>query len=127
VNKIWLQTKSGIFFSASSSSSSTPYHCPTKKVRRSNVALACTIQSIDKNRSELITQSICNMICEDMLPINTVTHRGFKKLMNVIEPSYNVPCRKTITIRIQEQYNEKVDYIKEKLMTINAVTLSTDC
>ncbi|KAL4091922.1 hypothetical protein QTP88_026529 [Uroleucon formosanum] len=92
--------------SSSSSSSSTPYHY--------------------KNRSELITQSICNMICEDMLPINTVGHSGFKNLMNVMEPSYNVPCRKTITTLKQGQYNEKVDYIKEKLMNINSVSLSTD-
>ncbi|KAL4103999.1 hypothetical protein QTP88_019312 [Uroleucon formosanum] len=92
-----------------------------------NVASACAIRPIDKNRSELITQSICNMICEDMLPINTVEHSGFKNLLNVMESSYNVPCKKTITTRIQGQYNEKVDYIKEKLMTINSVSLSTDC
>jgi len=58
--------------SSSSSSSSTPYLCTTKKIRRSNVASACNIRPINKNRSELITQSICNMICEDMLSHNTV-------------------------------------------------------
>lgn len=44
-----------------------------------------------------------------------------------MEPSYNVPCRKTINTRIQGQYNEKVDYIREKLMTINLVSLRSDC
>jgi hypothetical protein len=67
------------------------------------------------------------MISEDMLSINTVEHSGFKNLMNLMESSYNVPFRKTIITRIQGQYNEKFDYIKEKLMTINAVSLSTDC
>lgn len=47
-----------------------------KKVRRFNVASTYTIRCIDKNRSELITQAICNMIYEDMLPINTVEHSG---------------------------------------------------
>lgn len=80
--------------SSSSSSSSTPYHSTKKKVRRSNAALACTIRPIDKNHSELITQSIYNMIWEDMLPSNTVEHSGFKNVMNIIEPSYNVSIKK---------------------------------
>lgn len=120
-------------FSVYSSTSSSSYsnaifsHYTTKRIRRSNVVSAFVTRLKDKNRSELITQAISNVICEDMLSINTAEYSGFRKLMNVKEPSYMVSCSKTTTTRIQGQCNEKVYYIKEKLMILNSVALNTDC
>ena len=44
-------------------------------------------------RSERITQLITIMTSQDMLPLNFEEGKGFRKLMEYVEPEYTVPGR----------------------------------
>lgn len=55
---------------------------PRKKHRMSLVSSAVNGRPLNQARQELITQSLSNMICVDMLPYNTVDHEGFRKFMS---------------------------------------------
>ncbi|KAL4091722.1 hypothetical protein QTP88_026370 [Uroleucon formosanum] len=99
---------------------------PRKKHRMSLVSSAVNGRPLNQARQELITQSLSNMICVDMLPYNTVDHEGFRKFMNVIEPQYIIPSRKNIKNRIHNLYEDKFNSIKEKIRSINEIALTTD-
>ena len=52
----------------------------------------------------MLTEAIASFITRDMRPVNVVDGTGFLKLMQVAEPRYVVPCRKTIMKVIDQQY-----------------------
>lgn len=71
---------------------------PTKRKRKSRVAAEAEHERpLSKERQELITQAVTQMISMDILPLSFVENEGFKFLMSVVEPAYKVPSRKTIT------------------------------
>ncbi|XP_063399690.1 E3 SUMO-protein ligase ZBED1-like [Mytilus trossulus] len=54
------------------------------------------------SQSELITNSIVDMIVLDYLPIRIVEGKGFSKLMSIIAPEFKIPSRNTIKSRIEK-------------------------
>ena len=42
----------------------------------------------DKQHSEAISQKVCGMLEQEMLPIDFVSKEGFLELMELIEPNY---------------------------------------
>ena len=44
-----------------------------------------------------ITNALASFLAKDLRPISLVEGEGFRSFMSVVEPSYQVPCRKTIT------------------------------
>jgi hypothetical protein len=46
--------------------------------------------------------------------------------MNLIELSYQIPCRKTISTRIEQLYKNKVNDTKNEQKNINDIALTTD-
>lgn len=81
---------------------------------------------LNKERKELITHGICEVITSDLLPFSFVENEGFKKLMKLVEPNYQIPCRKTITNRMEQLYEDKVNDTKTYLKNINGIALTTD-
>ena len=67
------------------------------------------MQTCSKDRTVRITELIAEMVATNMLPINIVEKKGFAKFMAYfLEPSYKMPCRKTISTYIDTLYeNEK--------------------
>ena len=63
-------------------------------------------RSCDAQRAEKITQRICKFIEMDMLPLSIVEGEGFRQLINLLEPAYHIPSRRTIT-RLVETHDEK--------------------
>ena len=89
---------------------------------------AFTARPISESRSETITNLICDVIGECMLAISVVDAPSFTKLMAFVEPSYKVPCRQTMTKRLEAQQERLKSKVKEE-MTVNKatkVTLTTD-
>ncbi len=69
-------------------------------------------RNCNAHRAEKITQRICNFIETDMLPLSTVDGKGFRDLINLIEPSYHIPSRRTITRLVETHYEE----LKQELL-----------
>ncbi|XP_034057937.1 zinc finger BED domain-containing protein 1-like [Gymnodraco acuticeps] len=72
---------------------------------------------ISKSTSEKITNSLAHWIALDCRPLRVVEDKGLQKVLQIIssDATYELPCRKTVTKRIQQLYdNEKED--KENLL-----------
>ncbi|KAL4130708.1 hypothetical protein QTP88_008106 [Uroleucon formosanum] len=99
---------------------------PQKRLKRTYIKKTKKDKPLNRERKEMITQSICEVITSDLLPFSFVENNGFKNLMNLIEPNYQIPCRKTISTRIEQLYENKVNDTKNKLERINGIALTTD-
>ena len=54
-----------------------------------------------------ITNAVAYFIAKDMMPISTVENDGFKRLINVIDPRYQLPGRKHFSqIALPKLYTE---------------------
>ena len=53
-------------------------------------------RSCDAQRAEKITQGICKFMEMDMLPLSIVEGKGFRQLINLLEPAYYIPSQRTI-------------------------------
>ena len=66
-------------------------------------------------RATAITAALANFITEDLRPISVVEGSGFRKLLALLEPRYQVPCHKTITKVLHKQRDELKEEIKKDL------------
>lgn len=46
------------------------------------------------SRKKAIDEAIVNMIIKDFQPLSLVEDEGFRELLQLLEPSYVLPCRK---------------------------------
>ena len=46
-----------------------------------------------------ITNAVCSFVAKDMQPYSTVNDRGFQQLLQVLEPRYVLPDRKSLATR----------------------------
>lgn len=111
---------------ASTSIESSQNIQPQKRLKRTYIKKTTKDKPLNREGKEMITQSICEVITSDLLPFSFVENNGFKNLMNLIEPNYEIPCRKTICTRIEQLYENKVNDTKNKLGSINGIALTTD-
>ena len=57
-------------------------------------------------RAETITSLITKIVALDMVPEYTMDEKGFRKLMDFLEPEYKVPFHQTAMQRINKMYGE---------------------
>lgn len=68
------------------------------------------------------------MIATDLQPFSIVEDAGFRKYSKVLNPSYRLPSRKTISQSlIPERFLKCQAMVKEKVAHAEAVCLTTDC
>lgn len=72
-------------------------------------------KKVGAQRAEAITERICEIISNDLLPVSVVEGGGFRKLINFIQPEYNIPSRATITSRLEDRYEKKKEELKMAL------------
>lgn len=89
-------------------------------------ALART-RSCDAQRAEKITQGICKFIEMDILPLSIVEGNGFRDLIHLLEPAYQIPSRRTITRLVETHYEERKQQLLKELSKAERVALTTDC
>lgn len=78
-------------------------------------------------RATKIDSLIAEMICLDLQPISIVEDEGFLKLLNHLEPRYNVPSRKTFSSKILINMYKKVQaQVKSDLLEAKHVAITTD-
>ncbi|XP_047218327.1 E3 SUMO-protein ligase ZBED1-like [Girardinichthys multiradiatus] len=83
-------------------------------------------QVCNDRKAEDITQRICNMMEKDLMPISMVDGKGLRNLMHLMEPSFNISSRATITTRLEARYKKKAADLKVQIRA-QSVALTTDC
>ena len=77
-----------------------------------------TQRTCSDTKQEKISDALAKFIAENMLPIAIVESNSLRKLMELLEPQYKVPCRQTMTNRL--------DGMKAKMTTTLATHLATE-
>lgn len=79
-------------------------------------------------KRNLIDQQVLKMIVKDYYPFSIVEDREFVKLLNILNPGYILPSRKTLTkSRLPVMYNNVYDRVKKDIHeNANFVGITTD-
>lgn len=76
-------------------------------------------------RAESITKSIACFICKDLRPYSVVENEGFRRMLNTLEPRYDIPCRKYFTEKaIPALYAETKAKVENALQSAERVALT---
>lgn len=79
------------------------------------------------NKSKLIDRQIGVMVAKEFYAFRIVEGKEFRKLLNLLNPSYMPPTRKTVSNSIIPQlHNEALQAVRSKLAETQAVCLTTD-
>ena len=62
-------------------------------------------RKLPDSEKERITQAIADMVVKDYIPLSIVESEGFLNLMQIVAPTYKVPCRKSVRLRIEKKYS----------------------
>jgi len=79
-----------------------------------------------ESRQDKITQLLSKVLIVNMLPLSLVDNVEFIELMACMEPNYKVPCRQTITARLDSMYKTLATTVIEELKETPAVSLTSD-
>ena len=78
-------------------------------------------------RAASITKSIACFICKDLRPYSVVENEGFRRMLNTLEPRYDIPCRKYFTEKaIPALYTETKAHVENALQSAERVALTCD-
>ena len=69
---------------------------------------------------------ICEMIIRDIQPISIVEDEGFRKLLHFFAPDFKIPCRQTITNRIEKIFKEEELELVKDLEKALHIAVTTD-
>lgn len=79
------------------------------------------------SRAVAITKAIGKFIVVDMRPFSVVETPGFKNMINILEPKYDVPTRVHFSQKVvPELYEETVSKVKSDLKNAESISLTTD-
>ncbi|XP_068118237.1 zinc finger BED domain-containing protein 4-like [Hyperolius riggenbachi] len=78
-------------------------------------------------RAKTVTRLVAEMICKANQPLSIVEDRGFRKLLNHLEPRYVIPSRKHLAEKvIPQMYEEVKTKVEDLLGKNNFIGLTTD-
>lgn len=80
----------------------------------------------DSELAKKLTGGIVDFICRDLRPVSVVDGVGFLQLMELAEPRYTVPCRKTIMGMVDTRYKELKRSVRGCISQQQHVTLTSD-
>lgn len=87
-----------------------------KQIKLDNIFPAVAPMKPDNPRSVQITKAITRMIAMDFQPYSVVENRGFRELIQVLEPKYQIPPRTTFSRNlVPDMYKNVVKSIKHTL------------
>ncbi|CAG8645831.1 15424_t:CDS:2, partial [Dentiscutata heterogama] len=78
-------------------------------------------------RNQEIQQAIAEWIIVDNLPINIINGKGYRKMMKIVDPVFQVPSNKRIKKIINDSYPMAVENLKKLINdTCESASLTTD-
>ena len=78
------------------------------------------------NRVQVLTRGITEFVAKDLRPIGVVEGEGFQRLIQMLEPAYTVPSRKTISKELKVMQEEVKENVTSELGQATYVALTTD-
>ena len=97
-----------------------------KKEQRTMENFVTLQRKCNPSRQESITSLITKMVALDMMPVYKVEGKGFRKLVEFLEPEYKVPSHQTIMQRINKMYGEVKGAVEKALDDVSDVAITTD-
>lgn len=79
-----------------------------------------------ESRQERINELLMKVIISNMLPLSLVDSDEFREFMNFVEPNCRVPCRQTVTARLDSMRAKLGRTVSEKMLAASAVHMTTD-
>ncbi|XP_025759223.1 uncharacterized protein LOC106098983 isoform X4 [Oreochromis niloticus] len=74
------------------------------------------------SRKIALDQAVLNFIIKDCQPLSIVESEGFRELVQVLEPSYVLPTRKTIKELLAKKHAEELERVKMEVQQAVAKT-----
>jgi len=101
---------------------------PPKRKRTSRMSTSINNSNdINQGRQELITQALTKMLTIDLLPTSFVENEGIRSFINILEPSYKVPCCKIMRKRIEALYSDELIKVQTTINKVEtSIALTTD-
>ena len=97
-----------------------------QKVQPTMASFVTLQRKCNPGRQETITSLITKMVALDMMPVYMVEGKGFRNLMDFLEPEYKVPSHQTIMQRINKMYGEVKGVVEKGLNDVSDVAITTD-
>lgn len=86
------------------------------------------IQSFDEYKRQALDKQLLRIIVKNLISFNIVESQEFIRLVNMLNPTYVLPSRKTLSNDVLiSMYESTADEIKSTLKNVNALALTTDC
>ncbi|XP_025410740.1 zinc finger BED domain-containing protein 1-like [Sipha flava] len=100
----------------------------TASVTKTQVSIdAYTSRPMPISKSKKIDEQLGIMMAKEYQPFSLVENKEFKKFVSLLNPSYSLPSRKTITYNILPQLLENTrEKVKRSLDNASYIAMSTD-
>lgn len=83
---------------------------------------------MDPLRQSKLDEALVKMIACDYQPFSIIEDKGFKEFSKILDPSYTLPSRKTLSqALLPKMYRKLRAELFEKIKSAPAVCLTTDC
>ncbi|XP_059208582.1 E3 SUMO-protein ligase ZBED1-like [Centropristis striata] len=81
----------------------------------------CTVEE-----AAVLTESILNMLITDMRPLSMVEDKGFRNMISMFNPKYNLPSRTHFTNLMEKKYEKIKEKLKISVKEAESVALTAD-
>eukprot|EP00762_Andalucia_godoyi_P004615 ANDGO_05145.mRNA.1 Putative AC transposase len=83
---------------------------------------------LTNSRKKELREAIVYMICHDIQPLSVVENKGFKQLLELIEPRFQIPDRQHLSQTLLPQIEKEIhDFVGDSLsQDASGVSLTTD-
>lgn len=111
-----------------STSNNNPRTIISKPAKIQSTVSTFLHKKLGVNARKTIDQALMLLFTHDFQPFSIVEDFGFRKFISALNPSYQLPNRKTVTnTLLPAKYEEIYNKTKEELKEVDSVTLTTDC
>ena len=111
-------------------STSTASSVFTEPVTKQQTVQECVERSQkykpDSLKKKTIDKLVINMIVEDTRPLSAVEDKGFRKLIDYLDPRYQMIARSTVGKHLPEMYEKKKEELKNEMSDALSVSITTD-
>lgn len=101
---------------------------PTERAQQTTLPSALQVKlPVNSERAQRITRAIGIFLAKDMQPFSVVDDKGFRNLMQEVEPRYAVPTRPHFSQKVVPKlYKETKTRIEEQLKEADYIAITTD-
>uniref|UniRef100_A0A1A8JPC8 DUF659 domain-containing protein n=1 Tax=Nothobranchius kuhntae TaxID=321403 RepID=A0A1A8JPC8_NOTKU len=96
------------------------------RVKHENEEEANTPRTNTESRKIALDQAVLNFIIKDCQPLSIVESEGFRGLIQVLDPSYALPTRKTVKEMMAKKHAEELERVKREVQQAVAVSITAD-